>query len=269
MPEYEDFLDHTGRTPREFGAVHIHVEPVVRGPSGDAVATVWLQSAFEPLIATDSLHIVAWLTDNRGELSLKRLPLPALAAGKVVRWSLPLSLPEGLSELQFRVESKLHPKATRVRPAWKLFDTLEIPKESDMRSPSMSVEFDIADSVKDSVLSGGLSFSFAVKTNAGSSLSQDVSLKRHAAREMPPGFVAAVVEGTHERLEAPHTEAVWEPGRPLPEPVLVPAPAVRREEEAPRAAAGKPRTCFACGFEGPLAEYERARSCPRCDSSWL
>ncbi|HYH98317.1 hypothetical protein, partial [Hyalangium sp.] len=198
MPEHADFLDHTGRTPREFGAVHIHVEPVVRGPSGEALATVWLQSAFEPVLTSDSLHIVARLAEDRGELSLKRLPLPALNGGKVVRWSLPLSLPADVSELQFRVESKLNPKAERVRPAWKLFDTLEIPKESEMRSPSASVEFDLGGSVKDSLLSGGLSLSFAVSTNAGSSLSQDVSSKRHAARELPPGFVATVVEGTPE-----------------------------------------------------------------------
>ncbi|WP_224249866.1 hypothetical protein [Hyalangium gracile] len=104
MPEHEDFLDHTGRTPREFGAIHVHVEPVVRGPSGAAVATVWLQSAFEPLLPSDGLHVVARLAEDKGELSLERLPLPALTGGKVVRWSLPLSLPQNVEELQFRIE---------------------------------------------------------------------------------------------------------------------------------------------------------------------
>jgi len=52
MDYYADVLDYTGRTPREFGAIHLHVEPVTRGPLGDAVAVLWLQSAFEPLASS-------------------------------------------------------------------------------------------------------------------------------------------------------------------------------------------------------------------------
>ncbi|MDC0707137.1 hypothetical protein POL68_01515 [Stigmatella sp. ncwal1] len=191
MADHEDFLDHTGRTPREFGSVHIYVEPVVRAPSCAAVATVWLQSAFEPLLTTDTLHVVAILADKNGELSLQRLSLPDLSGGKVVRWSLPLSL-----------------------------------------------------------------------------LSQDVSSKRHAARALPPGFVAPVQEGTPEPLDAPRAEVVWSPGSPLPNAVLALPPTPRTAEEPSRPTRGLLRTCYSCGFEGPLSEHERARLCPRCDAGW-
>jgi hypothetical protein len=268
MPDYEDILDHTGRTPRELGSVHIHVEPVVRGPSGEAVAKVWLQSALEPLFPTDSLHVIARLADNRGELSLKRLPLPALDGGKVVCWSVPLSLPADLSELQFRVESKPHPKASRVRPVWKLLETLEIRKESEMRPATANIEFDLTGSIGDTLSSGGLSLSFNVATTPGSSLASDVAVKRHAPRELPPGFVASVIEGTPELLDAPRVEKMWEPGQPLPEVAPALVPTWGKEEQAPQPSRSALRICFSCGFEGPRAEYERARSCPSCDASW-
>ena len=28
------------------------------------------------------------------------------------------------------------------------------------------------------------------------------------------------------------------------------------------------RTCYACGFEGPSADYERSTLCPQCDAPW-
>jgi len=270
MPEYADILDHTGRTPREFGSVHIYVEPVVRSPSGEAVAKVWLQSAFEPLQPTDGLRVVARLAGNQGELSLKRLPLPELAKGRVVCWSLPLALPAGLAELQFRVESQLHPKAERVRPAWKLFDTLEVPKESDMRPASADIDFDLTGSIGDTLSSGGLSLSFNLKMNEGSSLSKAMKLTRHEARKLPPGFIAPLVEGSPERLAEPRLETVWQPGQPLPAVASAQEPTWGQAEQVrpppPRSAV---RICFSCGFEGPRAEYERARSCPSCDASWL
>ncbi len=51
MPDFPDVLDHLSKTPRELGAIHIHVEPVVRAPDGSAVATIWLQAALLPLPA--------------------------------------------------------------------------------------------------------------------------------------------------------------------------------------------------------------------------
>jgi len=142
MPDYVDVLDHTGRTPREFGSLHIHVEPVVRGPSGEAVATVWLQSAFEPRVAGESVLVLS----GPEEHNLGRFPLPSVDGGQVVRWSLPLTIPAGVTELHFLVESRLHPKAQRVRPAWKLFDTFEVPKDGD-RTPTVSAGINLTESV--------------------------------------------------------------------------------------------------------------------------
>jgi len=254
MPDYVDVLDHTGRTPREFGSIHIHVEPVVRGPSGEAVATVWLQRAFEPRVSGESVLVLSGPEEHH----LGRFPLPSVDGGQVVRWSLPLTLPAGVTELHFLVESQLHPKAQRVRPAWKLFDTFEIPKDA-VNTPAVSARFDVAQSVVGSLLNGSLSLSFETQT----SITEATGGRRHAARKLPPAFIAQVTEGTPERLDAPRAEVLWAPGQPLPgsafEAAWNPVAAPARSDL---------RICYSCGFEGPEAEYGRARFCPRCDATW-
>jgi len=154
MPYYEDVLDHLGRSPREFGSLHIHVEPVVRGPTGEAVATVWLQSAFEPRMPGDSVLVISGPEGSAAEQLLGRFPVPSVDKGKVVRWSLPLTVPAGATEPHFLVESRLSPNAQRVRTAWKLTDTIEIPKESQM-GPTLGVDIDVRDDLVRSVLGGG------------------------------------------------------------------------------------------------------------------
>lgn len=259
MPYYEDVLDHLGRTPREFGAIHIHVEPVVRGPTGEAVATVWLQSAFAPRMPGERVHVISGPEGSATEQSLGRFPLPSVDKGQVVRWSLPLTVPAGTTELHFLVESRLSPDAQRVRTAWKLMDTIEIPKESEM-GPSLSVDLDVGDSLTRSVLEGALSVSLSMR----STLSQDVRSKRHAARKLPPAFIAQVTEGTPARQDGPSIEVVWAPGRPLP-----PAPPlVTRAPEAPSSSRSSMRVCYTCGFEGNRDEYAHAAFCPRCDATW-
>ncbi|MCY1077636.1 hypothetical protein [Archangium lansingense] len=272
MDFYADVLDHTGRTPREFGAIHLHVEPVLRGPLGDAVATLWLQGAFEPLGSGHAVQILGHQKNGPARRMLGRFPLPSLEGGTVVRWRLPFSLPAEIDELHFRVESTLHPKAERVRPAWKLFDTLEIAKESDMKSTSLepSIGVDIGESLLSSVLSGGLSVSIKVgmATRDGSSLSKAVHSKLHAATQLPEVIVIPVVDGNSEPLPEPHIEVVWKPGMSLPEASVTPTWAA-----ASPAVANPPqkamRTCYACGFEGPQAEYARATLCPQCDATWM
>ena len=257
MPYYEDVLDHLGRSPREFGSLHIHVEPVVRGPTGEAVATVWLQSAFEPRMPGDSVLVISGPEGSAAEQLLGRFPVPSVDKGKVVRWSLPLTVPAGATELHFLVESRLNPNAQRVRTAWKLTDTIEIPKESQM-GPTLGVDIDVRDSLVRSVLGGGLEVSASVR----STLAQDVSSKRHAARKLPPAFIAEVMEGRPAPHEGPDVEVVWAPGRRLP----APPPLVPRGPVAPPPPRFPGRTCFTCGFEGPRAEYERTAFCPRCDA---
>lgn len=271
MDYYADVLDHTGRTPREFGAIHLHVEPVTRGPTGEAVAVLWLQAAFEPLASSGhSLLVMGRQKQGPLQRMLGQFPLPSLDGGRVVRWRLPFSLPPELDELHFEVSAKLHPKAERVRPAWKLFDTFEIPKESEMKTVTTSPDFELslADSLVGSVLSGGLSLSFQVGFGSSQSpgLASATAVKKHAAPPPPTVFVAPVVEGTVQALSEPHTETLWTPGMPLPEPAGAPlwqppAPA----QALPRKAM---RTCYACGFEGRSADYERSTLCPQCDAPW-
>lgn len=260
MAYYEDVLDHMGRSPREFGSLHIHVEPVVRGPSGEAVATVWLQNAFEPRMPGDSIHVISGPEGSEAEQSLGRFPVPPMGRGHAVRWSLPLTVPEGATELHFLVESRLHAKARRVRTAWKLLDTIELPKESDM-SPTFSAELNVRHSVASTLLSGELSLSFDVRTG---NLVQDVRSTRHAARKLPPAFIAPVTEGARSRLEGPDVEVVWAPGRPLPAPPpLVPSGPVIASPSR-----NAMRICYSCSFEGLKAEYQHAAFCPRCDAIW-
>ncbi|OJT18344.1 hypothetical protein BO221_40360 [Archangium sp. Cb G35] len=271
MDHYADVLDHLGRTPREFGAIHLHVEPITRGPLGEAVAVLWLQSAFEPLASSgQSLLVMGGQKQGPAQRMLGQYPLPSLDGGRVVRWRLPLSLPPEFDEIHFHVSAKPHPKAERVRPAWKLFDTLEIPKESEMKTVSTSPEFgvDVAGSVMDTLLSGGLSLSFQV--GSGSSRAPDpmkvMAGKRHAAAPTPTFFTAAVVEGTVEVLSEPQLKTVWTPGMPLPETTVAAHWQPPMPTQAPPRGAW--RTCYACGFEGRSADYERTTLCPQCDAPW-
>ncbi|WP_426753807.1 hypothetical protein [Myxococcus sp. Y35] len=271
---YADVLDHVGRPPREFGAVHLHVEPVTRNPLGQATAVLWLQSAFEPPTATPpSVRVMGRQKQGPAHRMLGQFPLPSLAGGRVVRWRIPLELPPEFDEVHFEVDSELHPKAERVRPAWKLFDTLEMPKESDMKpmSSEVSMGIDVGDSLVNSVLSGGLSVSFFVGmgTQTSPGLDRALTVKRHAAATLPTAFIAAVVDGPLEPLPALQCELVWEPGMPLPAASAAPswgtAPTPARAVPAQK----PERTCYTCGFEGPRAEYERATLCPRCDAAWM
>ncbi|MFL5351975.1 hypothetical protein [Archangium sp.] len=268
MDYYEDVLDRTGRTPREFGAIHLHVESAIRGPLGDTVATLWLQSAFEPLASGYTLHVEGRQKTGPEKRKLGKFSLPPLDGGKVVRWSLPFSLPLELDELHFRVEAKLHPKAERVRTAWKLSDTVEIPKESDMAGPKPPpVGINLGRSLMGSVLSGGLFVSFRGLGGRDSpGLASTVRTKVHAAAKLPDVVVVPVFDGSPEELSKPHEELIWKPGMPLPQATLTPnAQDVlsQRPPESPR------RTCHSCGFEGRRSDYAYATMCPMCDASWL
>ncbi|WIG98737.1 hypothetical protein [Myxococcus sp. SDU36] len=268
---YADVLDHVGRTPREFGSVHLHAEPVSRDPLGQATAVVWLQAAFEPLAATPStVRVMGRQKQGPAQRMLGQFPLPPLAGGRVVRWRLPLELPPEFDEVHFQVESHLHPDAGRVRPAWKLFDTLEIPKESDMKAVSgeVSMGVDLGESLFNSMLSGGLSLSTYVAIGPQASPGS-MAVKRHAAATLPTAFIAAVVDGPVEPLSDLHCELVWEPGMALPTASAAPSWGTEpTPARAPRAL-NPFRTCYTCGFEGPRAAYERATICPQCDAAWM
>lgn len=271
MDFYADVLDHTGRIPREFGSHHLHVETVTRGPWGNAVAALWLQGAFEPLPPSDaSVVVMARQKTGLTQKMLGQFTLPRLEGGRVVRWRLPLSVPAEFDELHFEVSSKLHPKAERVRPAWKLMDTIEQPRESVLKGQPVSPEFgiNVTRSVVGTVLSGGLSLSVSVGLGASgeANLREAVRVTRHAAAPSPTAFIAAVVDGAVEPLSEPQAETIWSPGMPLPEASVTPA-----WQPAPAAPAARPkdtRTCYTCYFEGPSDTYSRATMCPMCDAPW-
>ena len=62
-------------------------------------------------------------------------------------------------------------------------------------------------------------------------------------------------------LSEPLFDLVWRPGQRVPEK---PAPVLK-----PVAPQGPVRWCRWCGFEGPRAEYEKARECPQCGEPWV
>ncbi|GHG61903.1 hypothetical protein [Comamonas sp. JC664] len=270
---YADVLDHVGRPPREFGSLHLHVEPVTRNPLGQAIAVVWLQSAFEPPATNpSSLLVMGRQKQGSAQRMLGQFPLPSLAGGRVVRWRLPLELPPEFDEVHVEVDAQLHPEAGRVRPAWKLFDTLEIPKESDMKAASgdVSMGIDLGDSLLNSVMSGGMSVTFSVGFGPRVSPGLDrMTVKRHAAATLPTAFIAAVVDGPLSPLTELQSELVWEPGMPLPAASAAPSWEIKPTPVSFASSQKTERTCFACGFEGPRAEYERATMCPRCDAAWM
>lgn len=256
-----DILDHLGKTPREFGALHAHFESVTPVDGPRVIARLLFQAAFDPLPPGAQVAFHAASAEGARGPQLGRFDLPVLAR-TAVRVSYPLRVPEGATHVVAFINAPAPAKgAERVRPAWKLHDTFEIPKLSDMIPASEDqVELDILGSLVSTALSGGISVEFSVTTT---SLAADTRTSVHKARELPPGLVQAISSGVCAPLESPTEETLWRPGQPLPS-----APEIVYARPAPLKWSGM-RRCPACGFEGPAAEYERARSCPSCDVPWL
>ena len=255
MPDFPDVLDHLGKTRRELGAIHIHVEPVVRAPDGSAVATIWLQAALLPLPAGSTIRVLDTI-----------LSVPELGDGRVMKGVVPLTVPLELEALSFTVQSAPPKNAVRVRQAWKLFDTFEIARESEMKAYS-----------GDSPGMGGLLLANAftlplgvavIPTGGGSvggGLAESTRTTVHKARELSPGFVAAVVAGQADRPAAARWSVAWSPQEPLPAvarhvmaPIVAPRPAAKTGR----------RGCGACGFSGKREDFGTDRYCPTCGNEW-
>lgn len=263
MDFYADVLDHMGKTPREFGDVHVHLDEIARAPGGArAVASVLLQGAFEPMSGSARLRFFA---AGAGDLDapVGQFEAPPLRDGVVVRARYPLALPAASTQVFLLVEASVANDAERVRPAWKLFDTIEIPKLSEMTPVLPNVELNVADSVLHSALSGGLVLSFRTDAPVGKAKKAVV----HKARELPRGLSAAIVEKDVAMLDAPAIEELWKPGRPLPDAVATPVwqNADTAKHVPP---ASTTRRCTQCGFEGKRADYASDRFCPICSSAW-
>lgn len=257
MPELPDVLDHLGKTPRELGAVHVFVEAVTRAEDGFATAVVWLQAAHLPM-QPGTLRALA--------TSVK---IPELADGRVVKGLVPVSVPPGVTEVSFEIACAPAPNAARVRQAWKLFDTLEIPKESEMKTYHDD----------STTLGGGLLLANALTlpmgmavvptggfgASTGGGLAESTRTTVHKARTLSEGFVAAVTAGEPRRVAQAEWSEVWRPGQPLPAPPPPIAWTAPQPQAAPKT--GR-RVCAKCGFSGKREDFGSDRFCPTCGDEW-
>lgn len=254
MAHFPDVLDAMGKTPREFGSVHLHFEGFHVVDGRRCVAVVLAQAAFVPC-AGATVHVVD------GQHVIASTPLPSLDDGRVVRLRLPIVRFTDGETLTLAIDApEPSPKAERVRPAWKLHDTFEIPKLSEMEPVRSDGAVDMLGSVALTAIAGPLAGAVVVRFAGGAALAANTRTQVHRAMELPP-LSAGRLDGVAKPIDELQEEAVWRTGEPVPE-APPPVPIVR-----PPAAAT--RWCRNCGFEGPAAEYERARNCPRCDEPWF
>lgn len=255
-----DILDHLGKTPREFGALHVHFESVTTIDGPRVLAKVLFQAAFDPL--PPGAEIAFHVASAEGALGahLGTWPAPPLADKGVRRMSYPLQVPEdGATHVVAFVRAPAPAaRAKRLRPAWKLTDTLEIPKLSEMNPVSdNSGGFNLGRSLVGTALLGGagVMLSFGSTTTIAANTKSTL----HKARELPPGLLQPISTEVSPPIAAPVEETVWLPGQPLPAaPVVVYAPPPPPKPSAMR-------WCRSCGFEAPSGDY---RNCPNCDESW-
>ena len=257
-----DVLDHLGKTPREFGALHAHFESVTTIDGTRLVARVLFQAAFHPFPAGAQIAFHAASPEGAKGDQLGCYDVPALAQ-QAVRVSYPLRVPAGSTHVvAFFNAPPPSSRAERVRPAWKLSDTLEIPKQSEMEPVTVSSGggLNLGATLIGTALMGGSGV--FVQFGSTTRIAANTKSTLHKARELPPGLVLAISSEVSAPIDAAMEETLWRPGEPLP-----PAPVVVYAQVAQKQ--GAMRWCRSCGFEGPAAEYERARSCPRCDEPWL
>lgn len=250
-----DILQAAGRSPRELGAVHVHAEPVVRGPGGEAVAVVWLQAAFVTVPEGSRLDVI----DVDTQEVVASTALPSLDNGRAVRWTLPLQVRPEASALLFRPEAPVAENTERVRAPWKLFDTVEQVKESELQGASAPPGLSrlVARGVGLAVAGplGALAAS-AIVGNDSASLggSSGIKLKVHSARELPPGFIAPVLAAETSPSAQADVLTVWEMGQEVD---------TERLRAMPRAGAQEAPRCSQCGAVTP----PRAEFCPECLSA--
>lgn len=247
-----DVLDALGCTPREFGTVHVHFEGFREVDGRRCVASVLAQASFVPSAA-------ARVRLFDGETELASAPLPDLSDGRVVRVRIPFVSRGAVTSLSLLVEAAPPvPDAERVRPAWKLHDTVEVPRLSEME-PASEEPGEVGAVLVAASVAGLL---LGIPT-AGVSVSLPANTRQvvHKAMALPARLSGPLLPGVAKPVDGAVTEVVWAVGQGVPS--LPPAMPV-----ASRAIRAAPRWCRACGFEG-AAEHERARTCPRCDEPWL
>lgn len=260
MSDLPDVLDTMGRTPREFGTVQVHFEGVRVVDGKRCIATVLAQAAFTP-VAQAVLQVL-----DQGQPIATTL-LPTLDDGRVVRLHVPCVRVSEEAVLTLLVEAEEpSERASRVRPPWRLFDTFEIPKLSEMDPirDDQSGGLDLATSIALTAVAGPLLGAVVLRVGGSATLDPNTKTTMHRARELP-SLTAGVLEGVALPVEGIREEVLWRPGQPVPEaPPAVPV--VRAQPPAP---SGGTRWCRSCGFEGAMSEHGTARACPRCDEPWF
>jgi hypothetical protein len=199
-------------------------------------------------------------TGERAVVESARLAIPA--DGSVLAFNRPLRVPAGARSLAIEVDaSPPPPGAKRVRPAWKLQDTIEIPKLSEMSPMYSDTDVNFGASLLATAALGGTGV--ALFYSGGVSVPGSKRVTIHKARELP-ALSCTLSQEAVAPLEGQSVEILWRPGQELPPPAAAPPPTATLKP-----APAKVRRCHSCGFEGSAAEYQRARACPSCDAPWL
>lgn len=251
MADYPDVLDSMGKTPREFGALHVHLEALHAVDGDRYVVSVLLQGAFDPM-PTARLDFV-----SPTGAQLLSVDIPALEGGRVLRLRAPLRSRGPLQRVGMSTDCASALGSRRVRPAWKLLDTVEIPTLSEM-DPS-DVDAAQIEAFSNATFLGPRT---AARMLSGSdALSVTVRTTVHKARELPSVLWVDLTTNAARPMSEPEFEVVWAVGQKVPAaPPIVPIQQSSSKEV---------RWCRTCAWEAKPGEHLTARSCPNCDATWF
>jgi len=254
---FPDILEHLGKTPRELGTLQVCLDRVSVDDAW-ATAIVWFQAAFDPYDAAATFRLQSVAEVPR--VLVPEQVVPSAPRGAVVRGSLRFRIPDHVSRVSLCVTGVIPEGSRRCRVPWRLFDTIETPKESALRPPS-SVGLNL-----DTTLAGEL-LTLPLGSFRGTSVSSESSRTVvHAAQQLTEGYQVDVVRAGG-RPEPQGFKTIWRPGEPLPavegaQPLAAPG----------RASSSKPvkthRDCRQCNFSGKLEDFARDRYCPSCGFEW-
>jgi ribosomal protein L37E len=253
---FPDILEHLGKTPRELGTLQVCLERVSVDDAW-ATAIVWVQAAFDPYDAAATFRLQS--VQERPLVLMPEQPVPSAPRGAVVRGCLRFRIPDHVTRVSLCVTGVIPKGSRRCRVPWRLFDTIETPKESALRPPS-SVGLNV-----DTTLAGEL-LTLPLGSFRGTSVSSESSRTVvHAAQQLTEGYQVDVVRAGG-RPEPQGFRTIWRPGEPLPaaEP---PAPPGRAAQAAPKPVKTH-RDCRRCNFSGKLADFAVDKYCPACGFEW-
>lgn len=250
-----DVLEARGFTPRELGAVHVALDAATIGPDGVGCVDLWMQAAFSGTIVAEA-RIAA---HEPAGATIEVEPAKArieLVGGEVRRVRFALHARGGAKPTQLRclVDAplkQLEAEATRIRPPWKLLDTVVQPDESAPRSAVDLLPVGLYQSVVRPL------------RDAGGAKPSDATRVERA--RMLPDFVVADVSMAKQRFEVAFEEVVeWSAGEALA------GDAPRAEVEWKRVEDRRETArCGDCGEHVDLAKARDLAMCPSCGARWM